>query len=89
MLESSLIIIKNCPMNGLRLIVSQTSGRIAARVLDALFSRISSMRVLGLRLAGLLGLMLLVSACDKCGDPVHLNSPKIPNSCMDGQPAQK
>jgi hypothetical protein len=32
--------------------------------------------------------MLLVAACDKCGDPVHFNAPHLPNSCMENPPAQ-
>gem|GEM_PF-2929795 len=47
------------------------------------------MRSLGLRCAGLFGLMLLLSACDKCGDYAHFIPPSLPKTCMASEPAQK
>jgi hypothetical protein len=48
-----------------------------------------SMRSLGLRVTALIGLTLLVAACDKCGDPVQFHAPSLPHSCYESQPAQK
>ncbi|WP_161607343.1 hypothetical protein [Methyloferula stellata] len=47
------------------------------------------MRSLGLRVTALIGLTLLVAACDKCGDPVQFHAPSLPHSCYESQPAQK
>jgi hypothetical protein len=42
------------------------------------------MRRLVLSLGSLL-LCCLVAGCDKCGDPVKFNVPKLPNACYDSQ----
>jgi len=43
----------------------------------------------GLRIFVMGGLVLLLAACDKCGDTLQINAPKIPKSCTDSAPAQK
>jgi hypothetical protein len=43
----------------------------------------------GVRLAGLIGLTLLVTGCDKCGDWVHFDAPSLPKNCTATQPPQK
>ncbi|MGO9673363.1 MAG: hypothetical protein ACLPSF_04215 [Methylocella sp.] len=44
-------------------------------------SRRRSSLVLRLVLAGLALASLALAGCDKCGDPIKLNTPSIPKSC--------
>jgi hypothetical protein len=53
------------------------------------FLEIRSKTCMGLRIAGFIGLVLLVSGCDKCGDWVHFNAPSLPKNCTSNNPPQK
>jgi hypothetical protein len=37
---------------------------------------------------GFLALCLGLAGCDKCGNPIQINTPKVPGSCYGPSPAQ-
>jgi len=53
------------------------------------FEEIRSKARFGASMAALIGLAMLISGCDKCGDWVHFNAPSIPKNCTANDPPQK
>ena len=46
------------------------------------------MRRLMLNALAVAVMVVTVAGCDKCGHPVHLNTPSLPASCGGGESAQ-
>jgi hypothetical protein len=45
-------------------------------------------RLRALPMIGFLALCLGLAGCDKCGNPIQINTPKVPGSCYGPGPAQ-